>query len=305
MTLRHIKIFLAVCDCDCNTTKAADMLFMTQPAVSLAIKELEQYYGVVLFDRIGRRLRISEAGLHFKEYAVPISALFDDMEKGMRNWDAFGVLRVGASITIGAQFLPGYVRAFKEINPHTEIKAVIEPTDLLEEKVMNNELDFALIEGIAHNPSLVMERYMDDDLVIICPADGSFQQDQVLSLEEFKQQKFLLREPGSGTRQVFDRTIAGAGISIQPVWEAMSTSSLVNGVINGLGIAVLPRRMVSGPLAQGLIVTVRVEELDFKRRFKILYHKEKYLTASAKSFLNLCRHFEENNPDMTYRTVLM
>ena len=114
MTLRHIKIFLAVCDCDCNTTKAAEELFMTQPAVSLAIKELEQYYGVVLFDRIGRRLRISEAGLHFKEYAVPISALFDDMEKGMRNWDAFGVLRVGASITIGAQFLPGYVRAFKE-----------------------------------------------------------------------------------------------------------------------------------------------------------------------------------------------
>ena len=305
MTLRHIKIFLAVCESDCNTTKAAEALFMTQPAVSLAIKELEQYYGVVLFDRIGRRLRISEAGLQFKEYAIPISALFDDMEKGMRNWDAFGMLRIGASITIGAQFLPGYVSAFNKINPHTEVKAVIAPTDILEEKVLNNELDFALIEGIAQNPALIMERYMDDDLVIICPANGDFQQGQTLTLEEFARQKFLLREPGSGTRQVFDRTVAGAGLSIHPVWEAMSTSALVNGVINGLGIAVLPRRMVSGPLEHGLIVTVQAEGLNFERRFKILYHKQKYLTASARSFLNLCRNFEESHPDMAYRTVLM
>ena len=84
-----------------------------------------------------------------------------------------------------------------------------------------------------------------------------------------------------------------------------SSSALVNGVINGLGIAVLPRRMVSGPLEHGLIVTVQAEGLNFERRFKILYHKQKYLTASARSFLNLCRNFEESHPDMAYRTVLM
>lgn len=305
MTLRHIKIFLAICDNDCNTTKAAEALYMTQPAVSLAIKELEQHYGVILFDRIGRRLKITEAGQHFREYSIRISSLFDDMEKGMKNWDAFGVLRVGASVTIGSQFLPGYVKVFKSICPHTEIKAVIAPTDQLEQKVLNNELDFALIEGIPHSPSIVMERYMDDELAVVCPADGTFLQGQVLTLEEFQTQKFLLREEGSGTREVFDRTIGSAGLSITPVWEAMSTSSLINGVINGLGITVLPRRMVCGPLENGLVVTVKVEGLEFKRRFKIIYHKEKLLTSSAKEFLDLCRRFEADYPHPNYRTILM
>ena len=90
MTIRHLKLFLAVCDHDFNTTKASEEIHTTQPAVSLAIRELEQYYGVILFDRIGRRLRITEAGRKFQEYARHIIALFDEMEKGMRNWDAFG-----------------------------------------------------------------------------------------------------------------------------------------------------------------------------------------------------------------------
>lgn len=305
MTLRHLKIFLAICENGCNTTKAAEALYITQPAVSLAIKELEQNYGVILFDRIGRRLKITEAGQHFLEYASRIVSLFDDMEKGMKNWDSFGVLRVGASITIGAQFLPDYVKTFKGLCPNTEVKALIAPTDQLEQKVLNNELDFALIEGIAHSPSIVTERYMEDELVVICPANGTFTENQILSIDEFKQQKFLLREPGSGTREVFERAIGNAGISITPIWEAMSTSSLVNGVINGLGITVLPQRMVTGPLEHGLVVTIRVEGLNFKRRFKIIHHKEKLLTSSAKVFLDLCRRFETDYLQPNYRTILM
>lgn len=127
MTLRHIKIFLAVCQHDCNTTKAAKALLMTQPAVSLAIRELEEYYGVRLFDRIGRRLNITEAGQQFLSYGSHIVALFDDMEKGLRNWDALGLLRVGASITIGAQLLPNYIRAFYAQYPGKEIQAVVDP----------------------------------------------------------------------------------------------------------------------------------------------------------------------------------
>ena len=135
MTLRHMKIFHTLCENGNNTTRAAEMLHMTQPAISLAIKELEQYYGIVLFDRIGRRLRLTEAGQHFLEYAIHISSLFDDMETELRNWDSFGILRVGASITIGSQFLPGYVKTFYEVYPGTEIKVLIAPSDQLEEKI--------------------------------------------------------------------------------------------------------------------------------------------------------------------------
>lgn len=296
MTIRHLKILLAVCDNDFNTTKASIKLHTTQPAVSLAIRELEQYYGVMLFDRIGRRLKITEAGQRFREYATHIVTLFDDMEKGMRNWDSFGILRVGASITIGSQFLPNYVKAFHNRYPGTEVRAVIEPSDQLEQKVLINELDLALIEGVPHIPSFMSEEYMEDYLTVICPANGFFHQGQEITIDEFRQQNFLLREKGSGTREVFERVVEQAGFSVTPVWESTSTTALVNAVSNGLGISVLPYRMVDSPLKYGLVVAVRVKELTFKRKFHIIYHKEKFLTSSAKKFIELCRSYETDYP---------
>lgn len=296
MTIRHLRIFLAVCDCGFNTTRAAEAMHMTQPAVSLAVRELEQYYGVSLFDRLGRRLHITEAGQRFREYASHIAALFDDLERGMRNWDSFGILRVGASITIGSQFLPGYVTTFNTRCPGTEVRAVIEPSEKLEQKLADNELDLALIEGISHLSSLVSEPYMEDRLDVICPAKGSFGQGEEITTEQFRRQRFLLREKGSGTREVFERVIEQAGFSVTPIWEAMSTTALVNAVINGLGIAVLPHRMVTGPLERGLVHSIRVKGLDFGRKFYIIYHKEKFLTPSAREFIALCRSYEKEYP---------
>ena len=296
MTIRHIRIFLSICENEYNTPRAAEALHMTQPAVSLALRELEQYYGVTLFDRIGRRLQITEAGRRFMEYASHISSMFDDMEKGMRDWDYFGKLRVGASITIGSQFLPGYVKAFYQRYPGTNIKVMVAPTERLEQKILQNELDFALIEGIPHSPSLVSEEYLDDHLTVVCSANASFHHGQKLSIDEFRKQRLLLRESGSGTREVFDRVVGNAGFTVDPIWESTSTTALVNAVIAGLGIAVLPHRMVIGLIERGLIVAVGVDGLNFSRRFRIIYHKEKYLTSSAKAFLDLCRSYEIDYP---------
>ncbi len=300
MTLRHMIIFRAVCAAGYNSTRAAEALHMTQPAVSLAIKELEQYYGVRLFDRMGKRLQITEAGQNFLRYAIHISDLFEDMERGLRDWDAKGLLRVGASITIGSQLMPNYVRAFAEQYPETEVRVLVEQTDRLEKKLLANELDFALIEGVAHDPAIVSEAYMEDELCVVCPADGPWREGQVMPLEAFTKQRLLLREPGSGTREVFDRAAERAGFSPSPAWEAMSTTALVNAVINGLGIAVLPRRMVLSARARGLVTTVRVAELDLKRSFFIIHHRDKFLTASAKAFMALCRRYEGDYPAPAY-----
>ena len=289
-------IFRTICENGFNSTKAAEVLHMTQPAVSLAIKELEQYYGVHLFDRIGRRLQITDAGKHFLQYAIHISDLFSDMETGLRDWDSKGILRIGASITIGSQFLPRYVKAFTEICPGLDVRVTVDQSERLEQKIMANELDCALIEGIAHDPNIVSEAYMEDHLSVICSRDKGWKQGQVVSIEDFQRQRFLLREIGSGTREVFDRVVEQAGIHITPVWEAMSTTALVNAVINGLGIAVLPHRMILPALRQGLVCTVKVEGLSFSRNFHIIYHKDKFLTASAKRFINLCRDFEIDYP---------
>lgn len=296
MTLRHMLIFRTVCETDCNATRAAETLHMTQPAVSLAIKELERYYGVRLFDRIGRRLQITDAGRQFLQYAIHISDLFADMETGLRNWGTRGMLRVGASITIGSQFMPSYVKAFSGQLPGIDVRVVIEQADRLEKKLLANELDCALTEGIAHDPGIVSQAYMEDRLSVICPADGLWRQGQTISLEEFQRQRFLLREPGSGTREVVDRTLAQAGIGVTPIWEAMSTTALVNAVINGLGISVLPHRMILPALNRGLIATVNVQDMVFRRSFYIIYHRDKFLTDAAQAFLALCRNYEADHP---------
>ena len=192
MTLRHIRIFLAVCACGYNTTKAAQSLRMTQPAVSLAIRELEQYYGVALFDRLGRRLSITPVGQRFQSYAGHIASLFDEMELGLRNSGQLGTLRVGASITIGAQFLPGYVKSFSALCPEAEVRVRVEPTDQLERRLTDNTLDLALVEGIPRSPVLHAEAYMEDHLAVICPAKGAFSQGQRLTLDQFRRQPFLL-----------------------------------------------------------------------------------------------------------------
>ena len=295
MTLRHIHIFLAVCENDCNTTKTARALHLSQPAVSLAIRELEEHYGVALFERFGRRLRISEAGKRFLDYALSIDSLVDDLEKNLRSWDKSGVLRVGASLTIGSRFLPAYVRAFRASRPQLEIRAFVAPSDRLEEKLLRGELDLALVEGIIHSQALVSEPYMEDRLEVVCAKDSSLP--DLLSIEEFRSQPLLLREQGSGTREVFDRTAAQAGFVADPLWESMSTTALIEAAVSGLGVAVVPFRLAENALREGRLRSLQVEGLAFRRSFHVAYHSEKILTPAIRAFIAHCRSFEEGRTD--------
>ena len=131
MTLRHMKILVAVC-AENSITKAAERLHIAQPAVSIAVKELEEYYGVKLFDRISRRLYLTDTGRTFLEYAAHIVALFDDMERSIRQWELSGKLRIGASITIGTHLMPRYVNAFYRNHPQSSIDVFIGSSDIIE-----------------------------------------------------------------------------------------------------------------------------------------------------------------------------
>ncbi|MBO6047700.1 MAG: LysR family transcriptional regulator [Erysipelotrichaceae bacterium] len=290
MTLRHLLIFRTVCEEGCHTTHAANKLHMSQPAISLAIKEMEQYYGVLLFDRIGRKLQITEAGKRFLQYAIHITDLFDDMETQLRDWDTKGLLRIGASITIGSQFLPQYVKAFSQTYPETEVHVIIEQTERLIQKLIANELDFALIEGIPQDQNIIIHPYMEDHLAVICPLESNWSMGETISLNEFKHASFLLREPGSAAREVFDHEMEKAGIIITPSWVSMSTTALINAVINGLGISVLPHQRVKDVIKSGKVKAVNVKGISFNRNYSIVYHKDKFLTTSAKSFMDICKN---------------
>ena len=173
--------------------------------------------------------------------------------------------------------------------PAVEVKGQIGPTGFLERELLANRLDFALVEGVVHSPHLVCEEYMEDSLVAICAPGKPFQQGETVEIERFRKQRLLLRESGSGTREEFDSAARLAGFSVEPSWESTSTSALVNAAIHGLGIAVLPGRMVSDQLGNGQVVSFEIRGMDLRRRFMIVYHKNKFLSSSARTFIELCR----------------
>ena len=137
MTLRHMRIFIAVFQ-KSSITKAAQELHLAQPSVSLAIRELEDYYGVRLFERIGRHIYPTEAGKEFYSYAVHIVSLFEEMEKKIRNWDTLGILRIGSSITIGTRILPSLIARCQTAFPDLRVEAVVNNSTEIEKKILNN-----------------------------------------------------------------------------------------------------------------------------------------------------------------------
>jgi len=287
VTLKHIKIFVAVCECG-SVTAAAEKLYITQPAASLAISELEDYYGIKLFDRIAKRLHITEAGKQFLQYATHIVGLFDELEKGVRNWDSIGVLRVGASVTIGNYLLPGYVKEFQTDHPQMKIKAVIDNSETIEEYVLKNEIDLGLIEGITHSPYIESKCFMDDELVLICSPNHIWTTCDAIEIEDLKDEEFILREKGSAGREIFDSILQIKGIKIDPSWQSISTQAIIRAVSKGLGVSVLPYLLVKDNLDRGEIQSINIKDISLSRQFSVIYHKNKFLTDSAKDFISLC-----------------
>ena len=288
MTLRHMKVFVTVYQTE-NVTKAAQLLNLTQPVVTRTIQEIEKYYGVCLFERINRRLHVTEAGKTFYSYALHIIDSFDQMEKGMRNWDELGVLRVGATITLGNALLPKVMGDFQKAHPGLKLRAKISNGAALQQGLLDNELDFALIEGEIQDPDLNREPIAKDRLILILPPEDSRKNGKPLSIESLQDDHFLLREQGSMGRSLIDHVFAMHHISLQPMLESVSTQAIIRAVHEGLGISFLPENLVQAALDAGIVSTQKIQKEPFIRENYLVWHRCKYLTDSAKKMMALMR----------------
>ena len=299
MTIRHMKIFVSVYQTQ-SITRAAEQLHMTQPAVSRAIQELEHYYGVCLFERIGRRICSTESATRLYAQALHIIETLDSMEKELRDWDEFGMLRVGATITLGTFLLPRLAAQFQHRHPHLQLKAVVSNGAQLSEHLLDNTIDLALIEGSILPDQLVGEPFSQDHLQLILPPDHPLAKRESLQLSELSQESFLLREHGSAGREFLDHVFAAHQLPLVPLWESASTQAIVQAVGAGLGISFLPERLVRQAIADGLVCTVPVADEAFTRTHHIVYHRHKYLTRSAQEFIALCKEIslEKENEDI-------
>ena len=232
MTIRHIRIFLEVCR-TMNVTRAAENLYMTQPAVSRSIHEIEQVYGVRLFERLNQRLYLTDSGRRMRAYAVHIVDTFDQMERELSDGDERGMLRIGASITLGNYELPGVVRRMKQERPSLRLQATVANVDTLKEMLLDNRLDLAMIEAPIEHRDLTGEPFSRDELVLILPPNHTLLQKDRLTLADVAACDLLLREKGSSGIS-FGRTRRTARYRI-PAAAISRMGSSTAGTLPGMG----------------------------------------------------------------------
>ncbi len=290
MTIRHLRVFAEVCSCG-SVTQAAQNLFISQPAASAAIAELESHYGIRLFDRIGRRLYVTEAGKRFLGYVEHILRLFDEMEH-VRDWEEGGVVRVGTSITVGNRLLPGLIRAFQGRRPQTEVEAVVDNSEAVEERVLRGEIDLGLIEGSVHSPLLESIPFFHDRMVLILPPDAPWENGAALPVRILGEYPLLLREKGSAGREILDGILSLHGITPKSAWQSISTQAIIRAAHNGLGISLLPYLLVQEALERGEIRYANLEGVSLERGYFIIRHNEKFVTPAAQDFIALCLSLE-------------
>lgn len=288
MTVRHLRIFLAVYRMG-GVTRAAETLHMTQPAVTRAIQELERYYGVRLFERINRRLLVTEAGRHLYAQALHLVDLFEQMETSLRDWDALGILRIGSSIALGTHVLPELMLRFRAEHPALRPQVTIQNGGTLQRLLLDNRLDLALIEGSIEHPDLMAEPFLTDRMALLLPPGHPLLQKARVELADLAQCELLLREEGSAGRAFLDHVFAVHGLPVRPAWESASTQALVQAVSKGLGVALLPLMLVREEIERGTVCTREICDEKLERPSHIVFHRNKFLTRAARDFIALCR----------------
>jgi DNA-binding transcriptional LysR family regulator len=289
MTLKHIKIFVTVCECDCCITKAAKKLFLAQPSISLAIKELEAYYNQPLFERLGRKLYLTPVGQKLLIKAEETLKLVDEMDLISSNQSHFTTLHIGSSITIGTHFLPSIVLNFNSKNPYIPVRVKVNNSREIEDFILSNKIDLGFIEGVVHSDQIVSIPFMDDHLEVICGYDHPFASRNSLTLEEIQSQPFALREVGSASRDFLDYTMAAHGFHINPIWECISTQSIVQAVKKNLCLSFLPQKMIQDELNSHNIKAIKVDDLELRRQHYIIYHKNKHVTKAMEDFMGIAK----------------
>lgn len=282
MTERHLRIFLTVCG-ERNMTRAAEKLYMSQPAVSQAIRELEMFYHARLFERASRRLMITDAGQALLQYAQDILRLFDDAEAQLTE-NAPVVIRLGAILSAATGLLTGYIDRFHEGWPRAKVKVRVCGSARLLELMRRNELDIAMLEDTLLPEDMLVTPFYEDRLVVVAaPEDPCAGRETPFA--ELCEREFLLREVGAGVRDLFDRRMLERNVHIEPLWESSSTTALVEAAHAGYGISVQPYLLVKKHLDSGYLSEIPVADLALRRTLNIVRYKGKILSPAAKAFI--------------------
>ncbi|MFE5320744.1 LysR family transcriptional regulator [Paenibacillus sp. NPDC056579] len=284
MTLRHFEIFRAVAETG-NFTRAAERLYITQSAVSHAIRELEEKAGTALFDRLSKSVQLTKSGRLLLEEIVPILSSCEALDARIHCLEQRAPLHIVSSITIAAFWLPAILNAFQQDWPGIPVNVDVVSTANAIEILRNGKADIALVEGAAPQGPFICTPFAHYPLYIVCAPDYPLARRE-LTLQEFCSEKLLLREKGSAIRDTLDSVLYLSGHTAQPAWTSVNSLVLIEAAKAGFGITILPDVLVHEPLSQGKLISLSVQDLSLKNELIAVRHRDKYMTTPMKTLLN-------------------
>lgn len=290
MTIRHLKIFIAVAETG-QMSKAAQLCYLTQPTVSQAIRELEEHYGTLLFERLSKRLHITPSGQRLLIYARRLVQEYNQLEESMRGESQKKHLRIGATMTVGACLMPQLLNQMQKKQPSLELYSYVANTSTVEKKLLDSTLDIGLVEGVVSSPDLISIPVIDDYLVLACSSSHTLAGRETISLRELEGQPFVMRERGSGTRSLFEHYAAEKHLKLTVACESNSTEAIKNAVMENNYLAVISARLLMREAQAGTIHLFRNRSKRWNRCFYLVYHKDKQFNEE----MALLRDLTEQN----------
>jgi LysR family transcriptional regulator, transcriptional activator of the cysJI operon len=283
-----MKMFCLVVD-EGSISQAARLSFVSQPAVTRQIQQLESYYDTLLFDRAEGKLIVTETGKMLYPFAKAIVNDFNHSKEVIQRatGEFHANLRVGASLTIGEYLLPSLLGRFKKQSPEINVTLTIKNTPSILENLSNDVIDLAMVEGIVENNDFIIEKFADDELVLVYPSDHPWRDRNEINIEELANERMIWRESISGTRLIVENMLRKYGVldKIESYMEISSTQAIKSAVEAGLGISVLPRLTVARELEQGLLREMKIRDIQMKRNLWLVKKPQRFNRMGVSKFI--------------------
>lgn len=293
----HLLVFTTVAEKK-NFSRAAEVLNLTQPAISLQIQTLEDHYGVRLFERSNKRVELTRAGEILYKYAMQILRLHHEAHQSINDLMGLvtGRLLIGASLTVGEYVLPHLLAIFTKTYPEVSVEVFIGNTEEIAEQALSNTIDLGLVEGPINKNRLFITPFMEDEMMLIVPTMHPLADHPYVEVNDLLDETFILREAGSGTRFAMEELLHELNIEPKKVIQLGSTQSIKEAVEAGLGISFISKWTIRKELSLNTLSALRVKDHNLKRQFSILYKENQFQSRAVCEFIQLTTDTRFSDP---------
>lgn len=293
MNFRKLEIFYHTA-LNLNMSKVAKSMFVSQPSISQTIQELESELECNLFDRMGKKLYLTHEGEVFLEYTRRILNLYEEGVVTLREqrMNRRGKIIIGASTTIGIYILPTIIKEFSKEFCNIDISIIIENTSNIEKLLLENKIDFAFIEGKVTSDEIIKEGIWTDEIVFVLGNEnpmrgiGEFEKDELIN------QKLIMREWGSGTREIVEGYLESNNIPYNVFLEIGNTEAIKNIVEANIGVGCISLMCVKDMNKRGEVAITRIKDSRIFRELFLIRHKDKYISKNMELFIGFSKKYE-------------